>query len=127
MDGCERRGFFCGRSSFDTRCSAGGTVWADSGGRHRTDDRLRFDAIADSALLEDGAPLTIRVGYDANARTITVSDNGVGMSRQEVIDHIGTIAKSGTREFFHRLSADAAKQACSALKAKHMTCMVIAP
>src|SRR5580692_10557228 len=74
-------------------------------------DRLRFDAIADPALLEDGAALTIRVSYDRNARTITVSDNGVGMSRQEVIEHIGTIAKSGTREFFQSLSSDAARDA----------------
>jgi molecular chaperone HtpG len=74
-------------------------------------DKLRFDAIADAALLEDGAPLKIRVSYDKNARTITVSDNGVGMSRQEVIEHIGTIAKSGTREFFQSLSSDVAKDA----------------
>ena len=63
------------------------------------------------ALLEDDAALRIRVSYDKHARTITVSDNGIGMSRQEVIEHIGTIAKSGTREFFQRLSADAAKDA----------------
>jgi molecular chaperone HtpG len=74
-------------------------------------DRLRFDAIADAALLEDDTALKIRVGYDRNARTITVSDNGIGMSRQEVIEQIGTIAKSGTREFFQRLSADAASTA----------------
>ena len=74
-------------------------------------DKLRFDAIADPALLEDGAALTIRVSYDKDARTITVSDNGVGMSRQEVIEHIGTIAKSGTREFFQNLSSDAARDA----------------
>src|ERR1700730_14157631 len=74
-------------------------------------DRLRFDAIADGALLEDDPDLKIRVSYDENARTITVSDNGVGMSRQEVIDHIGTIAKSGTREFFETLSSDRAGSA----------------
>jgi molecular chaperone HtpG len=74
-------------------------------------DKLRFDAIADPALHEDGAALGIRVGYDRNARTITVSDNGIGMSRQEVIEHIGTIAKSGTREFFQNLSSDVAKDA----------------
>ena len=74
-------------------------------------DRLRFDAIADAALLEDDPALKIRVFYDRHARTITISDNGVGMSRQEVIEHIGTIAKSGTREFFQRLSADAVKDA----------------
>jgi molecular chaperone HtpG len=74
-------------------------------------DKLRFDAIADPALHEDGAALGIRVSYDRNARTITVSDNGIGMSRQEVIEHIGTIAKSGTREFFQNLSSDVAKDA----------------
>jgi molecular chaperone HtpG len=74
-------------------------------------DKLRFDAIGDPALLGDGGRLEIRVSYDKNARTITVSDNGIGMSRQEVIDHIGTIAKSGTREFFQRLSSDAARDA----------------
>ena len=63
-------------------------------------DKLRFEAIADAALLEDDPDLKIRVSYDKAARTITISDNGIGMSRQEVIEHIGTIAKSGTREFF---------------------------
>ena len=74
-------------------------------------DRLRFDGIADRALLEDDPELKIRVSYDKAARTITVSDNGIGMSRQEVIDQIGTIAKSGTREFFKTPDADSAKDA----------------
>jgi len=74
-------------------------------------DKLRFDAIADPGLLDSDAALTIRVSYNESAHTITVSDNGIGMSRQEVIDHIGTIAKSGTREFFKNLGADAAKDA----------------
>ena len=74
-------------------------------------DKLRFDAIADPSLLEDDPALTIRVASDAFTRTITVSDNGVGMSRQEVVDHIGTIAKSGTREFFQALTGDQAKDA----------------
>jgi len=74
-------------------------------------DRLRFDAIADPGLLEGDETLTLRVSYDKAARTITVSDNGIGMSRQEVIDQIGTIAKSGTREFFQSLGSDAAKDA----------------
>ena len=56
-------------------------------------DRLRFDAIADAGLLEGDEGLTLRVSYDKDARTITVSDTGIGMSRQEVIEHIGTIAK----------------------------------
>src|SRR5262245_9792107 len=74
-------------------------------------DKLRFEAMSDGALYETDPDPRIRVSYDAAARTITVSDNGIGMSRQEVIDHIGTIAKSGTREFFARLSSDTAKDA----------------
>src|SRR5213075_3103100 len=74
-------------------------------------DKLRFESIADPSLLAEDPALSIRVAYDKAARTITISDNGIGMSRQEVIDHIGTIAKSGTREFFQRLTADAAKDA----------------
>ena len=74
-------------------------------------DKLRFEALADEALFENDPDLQIRVSYDAAARTITISDNGIGMSRQEVIDHIGTIAKSGTREFFNQLTADRAKDA----------------
>jgi molecular chaperone HtpG len=74
-------------------------------------DKLRFEAIADPALFEDQHDLQIRVAYDAAARAITISDNGIGMSRQEVIDHIGTIAKSGTREFFQQLASDRAKDA----------------
>ena len=69
-------------------------------------DKLRFEAMSDPALFEDNPELRIRVGCDAAARTITVSDNGVGMSRQEVVDNIGTIAKSGTREFLAQLTAD---------------------
>ncbi|HEV8394963.1 MAG TPA: molecular chaperone HtpG [Vicinamibacterales bacterium] len=74
-------------------------------------DKLRFEALADGALFESDPDPRIRIGYDAAARTITVSDNGIGMSRQEVIEHIGTIAKSGTREFFQQLTADRAKDA----------------
>jgi molecular chaperone HtpG len=74
-------------------------------------DKLRFERVAHGALVEDDSAFCIRVSYDRAARTITVSDNGIGLSRQEVIDHIGTIAKSGTREFFQRLTADAAKDA----------------
>ena len=74
-------------------------------------DKLRFEALADPALFENDPDLKIRVSYDKTARTITVSDNGIGMSRQEVIDQIGTIAKSGTREFFQSLTSDKAKDA----------------
>ena len=69
-------------------------------------DKLRFEALTDKALMENDAELKIRVAFDPKARTITVSDNGIGMSRDEVIANIGTIARSGTREFFqikHRL------------------------
>jgi len=74
-------------------------------------DRLRFEAITDAALFEDDHDVRIRVTVDKAARTITVSDNGIGMSRQEVIEQIGTIAKSGTREFFQQLNADRAREA----------------
>jgi molecular chaperone HtpG len=74
-------------------------------------DKLRFEAITDRALFENDHDVRIRVGFDAAARTITVSDNGIGMSRQEVIDQIGTIARSGTREYFQQLAADRARDA----------------
>src|SRR5947207_3909468 len=62
-------------------------------------DRLRLERLTGAEPPEDGEPLQIRVAYDPAARTITVTDNGIGMSRAEVVEHIGTIAKSGTREF----------------------------
>src|SRR5215467_4232887 len=74
-------------------------------------DKLRFEALGDEGLFEHDPDLKIRVSYDPQARTITISDNGIGMSRQEVIDHIGTIAKSGTREFFEALTGDQRKDA----------------
>jgi len=74
-------------------------------------DKLRFEALSDPALYEGDGDLKIRVSYDKDARTITVADNGIGMSRQEVIDNIGTIAKSGTREFFGALTGDQRKDA----------------
>jgi molecular chaperone HtpG len=72
-------------------------------------DKLRFEALADTALWESDPDLKIRVSYDKAARTLSVSDNGMGMSRDEVISNIGTIAKSGTREFFQSLTGDQAK------------------
>jgi len=74
-------------------------------------DKLRFEALADSSLYEDDSELNIRIGFDAKARTLTISDNGIGMSKEEVINNIGTIAKSGTKEFFSALSGDQAKDA----------------
>ncbi len=74
-------------------------------------DKLRFEGLTDAALYESDSDLRIRISYDVNDRTISISDNGIGMSRQEVIDHIGTIAKSGTREFFNSLTGDQVKDA----------------
>ena len=72
-------------------------------------DKLRFEALAKADLLEGGGELEIRVDFDKAARTVTISDNGIGMSREEAIDHLGTIARSGTREFFGKLSGDQAR------------------
>ena len=74
-------------------------------------DKLRFEALTEAALLEEDPELAIHVEVDRDARTITVTDNGVGMSRQEVVDHIGTIAKSGTREFVAQLTGDQTQDA----------------
>ena len=74
-------------------------------------DKLRFEALANSALYENDTELKIQIGFDKAARTVTISDNGIGMSREEVIANIGTIAKSGTKEFFQSLSGDDAKDA----------------
>ncbi len=74
-------------------------------------DRLRFDMLSDQTLAENDTDLHIRIEYDKDARTITVSDNGIGMTRDEVVEHIGTIAKSGTREFFQSLTGDQQKDA----------------
>ena len=72
-------------------------------------DKLRFSSLADPALLADATALEIRVDFDSKARTITVTDTGIGMTREEAIEHLGTIAKSGTAEFFSRLTGDAQK------------------
>ncbi|AEK58918.1 MULTISPECIES: molecular chaperone HtpG [Acidithiobacillus] len=74
-------------------------------------DKLRFEALSDPALLEDDPELRVDVDWDEQAGTITIRDNGIGMNRDEVINNIGTIARSGTREFFARLSGDQAKDA----------------
>jgi len=69
-------------------------------------DKLRFEALSNDALYEGDSDLKIRISFDKDARTVTVSDNGIGMSREEVVDNIGTIAKSGTRQFFESLTGD---------------------
>ena len=74
-------------------------------------DKLRFEALSDAALLENDADLKIWIQADKAARTLTIRDNGIGMNRQEVVEHIGTIAKSGTKEFFGKLSGDQKKDA----------------
>ena len=72
-------------------------------------DKLRLEALSNEKLFEDDPELKISVGFDAKARTVTVTDNGIGMSRDEVIENLGTIARSGTKEFFGKLSGDSAK------------------
>lgn len=74
-------------------------------------DKLRFEALANGALYENDSDLKIQIGFDKDKRTLTISDNGIGMSRDEVIANIGTIAKSGTKEFFNALTGDQAKDA----------------
>ena len=74
-------------------------------------DKLRFEALNNAALYGDDSELKIRIGFDKAARTLTISDNGIGLSREEAIEHLGTIAKSGTREFFSSLTGDQAKDA----------------
>ncbi|HZE10158.1 MAG TPA: molecular chaperone HtpG, partial [Burkholderiales bacterium] len=74
-------------------------------------DKLRFETLSNNALFGSDPELRIRVSFDKQARTVTVSDNGIGMSRDEVVQNIGTIAKSGTREFFQALTGDQAKDA----------------
>jgi molecular chaperone HtpG len=72
-------------------------------------DKLRFEALSNDALYEDDGELKIRVEFDKDAKTITITDNGIGMTRQDVIDNIGTIARSGTKKFFDSLTGDQSK------------------
>ncbi|MBV8503195.1 MAG: molecular chaperone HtpG [Paucibacter sp.] len=74
-------------------------------------DKLRFEALDNAALFEDAPNLEVRVSFDEAARTVTISDNGIGMSAEEAIAHLGTIAKSGTREFMAKLEGDQKKDA----------------
>jgi molecular chaperone HtpG len=74
-------------------------------------DKLRFEALHNEALFESDFELKVRVDYDPAAKTLTIADNGVGMSRDEAISNLGTIAKSGTQEFFSQLTGDQQKDA----------------
>ena len=74
-------------------------------------DKLRFEALNDTSIYEDQPNLEVRVGFDRDAKTLTISDNGIGLSADEAIANLGTIAKSGTREFMDRLSGDQQKDA----------------
>ncbi|WP_180683130.1 molecular chaperone HtpG [Tepidicella baoligensis] len=74
-------------------------------------DKLRFEALNDPSLYEDAPNLEVRVQFDKDAKTLTITDNGIGMSEAEAIEHLGTIAKSGTRDFMSRLSGDQKKDA----------------
>jgi len=69
-------------------------------------DKLRFEAINDGGLYENDSELKVKVSFDKDAKTLTITDNGIGMSTQEAIDHLGTIAKSGTKDFVSKLSGD---------------------
>jgi molecular chaperone HtpG len=72
-------------------------------------DKLRFDALSNDALYEGDAELKIKVDFDKDAKTITITDNGIGMNRDEVIENIGTIANSGTKKFFEKMTGDQSK------------------
>jgi len=74
-------------------------------------DKLRFEALHNAGLFEDDSEFKIRIAFDKEAKTLTIADNGIGMSRDEVIANLGTIAKSGTREFFSQLTGDQKKDA----------------
>lgn len=74
-------------------------------------DKLRFRALSDSALYEQDPELRIHISYDKDAKTLTIQDNGIGMTREEVVQNLGTIAKSGTREFLSRLTGEQKKDA----------------
>ncbi|MBX9705112.1 MAG: molecular chaperone HtpG, partial [Gammaproteobacteria bacterium] len=74
-------------------------------------DKLRFLSLNDNSLLENDPNLAVKVSFDAKKKTVTISDNGIGMNRDDVISHLGTIAKSGTKEFLSNLTGDQAKDA----------------
>lgn len=72
-------------------------------------DKLRFEALKDDKLFEEQPDLNIRVEFNKEQKTISVIDNGIGMSRDEIIENLGTIAKSGTKQFFEKLTGDQTK------------------
>lgn len=72
-------------------------------------DKLRFAALSQSDLYENDSELKIRIDFDADAKTLTIADNGIGMNREEAVEHLGTIAKSGTAQFLKDMSGDAQK------------------
>ncbi len=72
-------------------------------------DKLRFQALSDGSLYEDDSELAIRIEFDKDAKTVTISDNGIGMTRDDVVEHLGTIAKSGTAQFLENMSGDEKK------------------
>jgi len=72
-------------------------------------DKLRFRALSEASLYEDDGQLRVRLILDKENKTLTISDNGIGLTRDQAIEHLGTIAKSGTAEFFSHLSGDQAK------------------
>ena len=72
-------------------------------------DKLRFESLSNDALLEQDAELSVRIDFDKDSKTVTISDNGIGMSREEVITNLGTIAKSGTAQFLESLTGDQRK------------------
>ena len=74
-------------------------------------DKLRFEALNNNGLYEDAPDLQVRLSFDKAAKTLNITDNGIGMTAQEAIDHLGTIAKSGTKDFMGRLSGDQKKDA----------------
>ena len=79
-------------------------------------DKLRFEALSNPDLLAEDPNLEIRIGVDKEARTITITDNGIGMSREEAVSHLGTIARSGTAQFVSQLSGDQRKKYAARVK-----------
>ena len=72
-------------------------------------DKLRFRALSNADLYEGDGELRVRVSFDKEKRTLTIADNGIGMNRDEVVDHLGTIAKSGTKAFLESMGSDQAQ------------------